>query len=166
MKTITLIIMVFTIGFNGNKTKTKISSHYDCFTTINDGRCTGSAYCSACSNCSRCAHCSNGGTCGVCSGSNSNSFYSTPKTKARKRTNSTIYYKPVSEVKEYYVNEVIITHKESINLRELPNTKSKIIEKISYGKSVVFIEKTGEWSRVKVQETGSVGYVFSNLLNF
>lgn len=31
-----------------------------------DGRCTGSAYCTACSNCSRCGHCSGGGTCGVC----------------------------------------------------------------------------------------------------
>ena len=42
--------------------KTIASSCHD-----GEGRCTGSAYCSACKNCSRCAHCSSGGSCGVCS---------------------------------------------------------------------------------------------------
>ena len=146
----------------------KITSKYNCTKLAeNKGRCTGSAYCSACSNCSRCAHCSNGGTCGVCSGSSSNSSYTIPKIKKKvKTTTSTYYYEPVQETKVYYENESITIYSETINLREKPSTKSIIIEKISYGDTVIFIEKTGEWSKIKVEGTGSIGFVFSKLLNF
>lgn len=54
-----------------------------------NGKCTGSANCSACSNCSRCGHCKSGGTCGVCnSGSSKQSFYAnnyTPKKTSTKK---------------------------------------------------------------------------------
>lgn len=165
MKTITLIIMLFTIGFSGNKPKSRISSNYDCSIIINNGRCTGSAYCSACSNCSRCAHCSNGGTCGVCRGSSSNNFYSAPKKRTTKRLNTTNYYKPVQESRIFYANEEIIIYKEKINLRELPSTESKIIERVSYGQTVIFIQEIKDWSKVKVEETGTIGYIYSKLLN-
>lgn len=147
----------------------KVTSKYNCTKIIeNEGRCTGSAYCSACSNCSRCAHCSNGGTCGVCSPTSSNSYYNnTPKTRKRyKTTTSTHYYEPVEETRVYYENESISIYSETINLREKPNTKSIILEKLSYGDTVIFIEKTGEWSKIKVEETGTIGFVFSKLLNF
>ncbi|WP_433811397.1 hypothetical protein [Flavobacterium johnsoniae] len=60
-----------------------------------EGRCTGSAYCSACSNCSRCAHCSSGGSCGVCAS------YSAPVKPAvtrsvRKRAEGGVAKKPAS----------------------------------------------------------------------
>ena len=144
----------------------KVTSKYNCARIVEvEGRCTGSAYCSACSSCSRCAHCSNGGTCGVCSSSSSYSSYSTPKAKKKSKA-STYYYKPIKETKVYYENEFITIYAEAINLREKPNTQSIILEKLGYGDAVVFIEKNGEWSKVKVEETGTIGFVFSKLLNF
>jgi hypothetical protein len=169
MKTLSILILTMLTFYFSDITEKKITSKYNCTKIIeNEGRCSGSSYCSACSNCSRCAHCSNGGTCGVCSGSSSNSFYTTtPKAKKKvKITTSTYYYEPVQETTVYYENESITIYSETINLREEPNTKSIILEKLSYGDTVVFIEKTGEWSKIKVEETGTIGFVFSKLLNF
>lgn len=79
---------------------------------------------------------------------------------------SSYYYAPVESTKVYYEGESITIHSETINLREKPSTKSIILEKLNYGETVVFIEKTGEWSKIKVEETGTIGFVFSKLLNF
>ncbi|PJJ07034.1 SH3 domain-containing protein [Flavobacterium sp. 1] len=166
MKTLCILILTMLTFYFSDTSEKKITSKYNCTKIVkNGGRCTGSVYCSACSNCSRCAHCSNGGTCGVCSSSSSNSSYTTPKPKRKTKT-STYYYEPVQETKVYYENESITIYSETINLREKPSTKSIILEKLSYGDTVVFIEKTGEWSKIKVEETGTIGFVFSKLLNF
>lgn len=163
MKTITLIIVFLSIAFGGINTKAKITSHFSCAAIENDGRCTGSSSCSACSNCSRCAHCSNGGSCGVCSGS-SNSFYSS-KPKRKSKSNNSNYYAVPKESKIYYENETITIYIEIINVREKPTTKSKVIQQLSYGDEILFIQKEGEWSKVKVDETGEIGYVLTKLLN-
>jgi hypothetical protein len=166
MKTLCILILTMLTFYFSDISKKKITSKYNCTKIVkNEGRCTGSAYCSACSNCSRCAHCSNGGSCGVCSSSSSNSSYTSPKTKRKTKT-STYYYEPVQEIKVYYENESITIYSETINLREKPTAKSIILEKLNYGDTVVFIEKTGEWSKIKVEETGTIGFVFSKLLNF
>lgn len=162
MKTITLLILMLTVGIIGNKRKTMISSNYDCSSTINNGRCTGSAYCSACKNCSRCAHCSNGGSCGVCSGSSSNDYYS----KTKKKAYEINYYKSTPKSRTYYKDEKIIISKEKINLRELPSSKSKIIEVLNNGQTVTFIQDVGDWYQVKVERTGTIGYIYSKLLNY
>jgi uncharacterized protein YgiM (DUF1202 family) len=165
MKTITLIIMLLTVGYNSNNIKTKISSHYNCPTLVDDGRCTGSASCSVCSNCSRCGHCSNGGSCGVCSSSSSNNFY-TPRPKRKSRsTTSTYYYTAPKQSKIYYENETIIIYTKLINVREKPTTKSKVLEQLSYADEVLFIQKEGEWSKIQVKGTTTIGYVLTKLLN-
>jgi hypothetical protein len=166
VKTLCILILTIVAFYFSDITENKITSKYNCVKILkNEGRCTGSAYCSACSDCSRCAHCSNGGSCGVCSGSSPNNSYTTPKIKRKVKT-STSYYEPIQETEVYYENESITIYSETINLREKPSTKSLILEKLSYGNTVVFIEKTGEWSKIKVEETGTIGFVFSKLLNF
>lgn len=167
----TLVVLIFTIlTFYSSNTKEekKITSHYNCLKIVeNEGRCTGSAYCSACSNCSRCGHCSSGGSCGVCSSTSSNKINTSPKINKRQKTSSSSYhYGSVESTKVHYEGESITIYSEAINLREKPNTKSKILEKLSHGDAVIFIEKTGDWSKIKVEETGTVGFVFSKLLNF
>jgi hypothetical protein len=167
MKTLSVLILAILTFYTSEIKKDKIGSKYNCTRIIeNKGRCTGSAYCSTCSNCSRCAHCSNGGTCGVCSSPSSNSSYTTTS-KAKKRVKSSAHhYEPVEETKTFYENESITIYSETINLRGKPSTKSIILEKLSYGDIIIFIEKTGEWSKIKVKETGTIGFVFSKLLNF
>lgn len=165
MKTIILIIVLFSLGYSSNNAKTKISSHYNCSTIVNDGRCTGSASCSVCTNCSRCAHCSNGGSCGVCGGGSSNSFYTSKPKRETRSTTPTYYYTAPKKSKVYYENETITIYTELINVREKSTTKSKVIEQLSYGNEVMFIQKEGEWSKVEVIETKTIGYILSKLLN-
>lgn len=119
-----------------------------------EGRCTGSAYCSACKNCSRCAHCSSGGSCGVCS---SNANYETTTTNNKK----TKYYKsPVSKsvVIYYHEDQVLITI-QNVNLRSGPSTEYEILKSLSKGTLVFFKEKKGDWALVKVMDTDRMGYV-------
>lgn len=161
MKTIIILLLTILAFFTSENNDTKITSKYNCEVLIKDkGRCTGSSSCSACRNCSRCGHCSNGGSCGVCAGSSSNTFYSTPSKKTKSNSN----YKPAVKTEVYYKNQSITIYKEKINLRKEPSTKSAIIEILSFGDTVFFIEKNGEWSKVKVKETGTVGYLYTNLL--
>ncbi|WP_333809260.1 SH3 domain-containing protein [Flavobacterium sp.] len=164
MKTITIIAFLLSVFYHSNDKKDFISSNYDCSTSYDEiGRCTGSAYCTACKNCSRCAHCSNGGTCGVCSGT-SNNFYSSEKKKSRKTTSTNYSNKLYTTKKYYYADEEITIYNDSINLREKPSTSSKILEKLSFGDKVIFIEKTGDWIKVKVEENENIGYLYSKIL--
>jgi len=128
--------------------------------------CSGSDYCSACKNCSGCAHCNSGGSCGVCKSSSSNNHYSTPKRKKNSARSKPVQYYQYTTSKTYNADEPITIYKELINLREKPNTKSEVLESLLYGDTVIFIEKKGEWSKVKVEKTGTVGFIFSKLLNF
>lgn len=158
-----LLILIMSTLYISNEGKYKITSKYNCPAAIEKkGRCTGSAYCTACSNCSRCAHCSNGGSCGVCSPSET---YYTTKTETKEKKNKSSYkIKPIPITKTYYKNESIIVYNQLINLREKPTTKSKIIQCLSTGDEVLFIESTDDWIKVKVKKTGLVGYIYSKLL--
>lgn len=163
MKTITIITIFLSVFYLSNDTKDIISSNYECSISNNEiGRCTGSAYCTACKNCSRCAHCSNGGSCGVCSGS-SNNFYSNEK-KAKKTSSTNYSNKAYTTKKYYYKDEVIVIYNDFVNLREKPSTSSKILEKLSFGDKVFFIEETGDWIKVKVKESENIGYLYSKIL--
>lgn len=149
-------------------------------TTSNEhnGRCTGSAYCSACSNCSRCAHCSAGGTCGVCAGSSSGrSFYSAPKkskkTSTKKSNNSYGFYssgnvlkaKKSNPIKTYNTNDekkiVVTAIPDVINIRNKPSIKARIVEKVHKKERLIIIQNLGNWLKIKVEKTGTVGFVFS-----
>jgi hypothetical protein len=159
MKSLLLILILLTAIGRENLKNDTISSKYSCLVnTMDGGRCTGSAYCTACRNCSRCAHCSNGGSCGVCGGGSSN--YSRPK----KTKQSSPSYEPLKTSRTYKENELIIIYNEVINLRKGPGLKYEIIEKLLLGDSVTIVKKDGEWLKVSVDKTGSVGYVYIKLL--
>lgn len=122
----------------------------------NEGRCTGSAYCTACSNCSRCAHCGSGGSCGVCS--SRNTYYAEPKKKATKTTYST------RSMLSAVSGDILQVSVATVNVRKGPGTKYGIIEKMAKGQEVVFHELLGNWAYVTVRSTGSKGYVYMKSL--
>lgn len=118
-----------------------------------EGRCTGSAYCSACKNCSRCAHCSNGGSCGVCS---SNATY---ETTTKKKVKPKSYKSVKLKNNNYYTIDQLLITTQNVNLRSGPSTDYEILQSLPKASLVYFKEKKGEWALVKVMETKRVGYV-------
>lgn len=174
MKTIlTLVMVVFSLAAT-SQTKTEKLLAACC--TKKEGRCTGSASCSACTNCSRCAHCSNGGSCGVCGGGSTQSFYKSKPRQAKKTTsrNSRVptrksYYdssttNDVTPVPDFEIQSLTTTT-ESVNLHGGPGTGFEILERVPESEIVMIIEQIGEWIQVQVQSTESVGYIFFKYLN-
>lgn len=140
-----------------------------------DGRCTGSAYCTACSNCSRCGHCSSGGTCGVCGGGSSESYSSgrssTKKRKTKKYTASDYYTssktnssKPqkiiIDEVNVDLSSNRYITGIATTNIYEKPSLNSKVVTRVYKNEKLIPLSKEGLWYKVKVKSSGKKGYVF------
>lgn len=138
-----------------------------------DGRCTGSAYCSACTSCSRCGHCGSGGTCGVCAGgSTKKSIYKIPSSNKKKSDNSkkstsskpnNSTTKKSSSEKPYnntYSYENYYAAQQIVNIYKGPGFKFEVIEKIKQGSQVTEISKTGNWLKVIVKKTGTEGYVY------
>lgn len=120
---------------------------------IEGGRCTGSAYCSACKNCSGCKHCAkNGGSCGVCSGGS-------PKTSTSYKSNSNSYSLSYKR-KTFSKGDFLIINSSNLNLREGPSTKYKILEKLTNKSTLILIENSGSWLKVKVKETETIGFVY------
>jgi hypothetical protein len=157
----TILFSIFTM-MSVNYSNGQVKSQLIASTCENRG-CTGSAYCSACKNCSGCAHCSSGGSCGVCSGGSSN--YNTSKPKKKSKTVSRFYSYDSPKVKiEYYENESITIQNEIINLRENPSVESKIIEQLTIGDLVVFLELEGDWIKVQVVKNEKTGYLFSKII--
>lgn len=143
--------------------------------SLHNGRCTGSANCTACSNCSRCGHCSSGGSCGVCRGSSSGrSFYSSSSRsrKSTKKKNSSTYTSSKSSginatSKSYNFSSgstILYVNTNRLNVRKSPSTKSEILEKVERYDELIYIETSGSWYKVKVEETGTVGYVYYSLV--
>jgi hypothetical protein len=140
------------------------------------GRCTGSSYCSACTNCSRCKHCNSGGSCGVCSGAsittNNNNYSNSSKKRnpvsnnINKKTYSTdnvdtleIDYLPNDTYSEYYLKTFIVSI-QTLNLRKGPGTNYGIMEKLSKYQELIFLAITGNWIKVLVKSTKSIGFVY------
>jgi hypothetical protein len=139
-----------------------------------DGRCTGSADCSACTNCSRCGHCSGGETCGVCGGGSSerssSSESSSRRSKSKKHKNSDSYkssksksHKPskihIDEVNVNINSPRYIAGISTTNIYEKPSFKSKVIEKVAKNTKLIQISKKDSWYKVQVKKGGKVGYV-------
>ncbi|MGS2738762.1 SH3 domain-containing protein [Sinomicrobium sp. M5D2P17] len=152
-----------------------------------EARCTGSAYCSACTNCSRCKHCNSGGSCGVCSGnyrrtqkrtySNNNSQtykrkYSTGSSSSNNSnfrnlnsitshssySKNNIYYLPNDTFSKYYLKTLIV-NTETLNLRSGPGTSYPVIEKLTKGQKLTFLAMTGNWVKVNVKSTKTIGFI-------
>lgn len=134
-----------------------------------DGRCTGSAYCSACSNCSRCGHCGGGGTCGKCtgksSGSNSSSGSSSKKRKSEKHKTSKSKSTKPPKVRIDRVNININSNNRyfagvaGVSIYERPSEKSKILINVTRNDRLIKLQEMKDWYRVKVESSGKTGYV-------
>lgn len=143
MKTLLFSIVLTIAGYFGFTN----SSHFISFFT--ERGCSGSAYCSACTNCSGCRHCAKeGGSCGACnsnlkrrvrSKSSSNSLRSAPKIEA------------LSFKSKLYTTA-------NLNLRSGPGTHYKIVERLSKNEPLEYLETTGSWIKIKVIQSGNVGY--------
>ncbi|QLC64857.1 SH3 domain-containing protein [Flavobacterium sp. LPB0248] len=144
-----------------------------------EGRCTGSAYCSACSNCSRCAHCSNGGSCGVCASYSPPVRYTAaPKATKSRTVNPSAKSAAVSFTsepsvksktkKEAVAKKAVITYSpedmlavnvENLKLREGPGNEYNVIENLKKYVILMVIAIDGEWLQVKGIQSGNFGYV-------
>ncbi len=141
-----------------------------------DGRCTGSAYCSACTNCSRCGHCGSGGTCGVCGGgsSESSSSYGSTSRKSRhkKRKTSTDYSisRAKSKPEKVTIDEVninigtnnryLVGVGAATTIYEKPAFKSNVVAIVTRNAKLIRLSKKGEWYMVQVKSSGKKGYVY------
>jgi hypothetical protein len=141
-----------------------------------DGRCTGSAYCTACTNCtncSRCGHCGSGGTCGVCSGSSSGrssssgSSYKKSKPKKDKTSSSYTSSKHNSgKVPKVELNVNVNSNNRylagigKVNIYEKRSSTSKIVVTVTKNAKLIQLSKEGLWYKVQVKASGKKGYVY------
>lgn len=141
------------------------------------GRCTGSAYCSACTNCSRCAHCGSGGTCGVCdrrSSSQNNTPAKTYKRYATKKYTTSPSDKSVSRqtiqntsdsIDQQDTKDILTVNKAFISIRKKASINAFVIEKVRKNTRLIKLKTLIYWYLVKVEKTGTIGYVYKKDLN-
>ncbi len=137
-----------------------------------DGRCTGSAYCTACTNCSRCGHCGSGGTC-VCSGNSpgrSSSSETHKKSKPKKHKTSESYTSSKEASKKspkielnvnVNSNNRYIAGINGTKIYEKPSFKSDVVTTVSKNAKLIQLSKQGSWIKVKVKSNGKIGYIDS-----
>lgn len=143
-----------------------------------DGRCTGSAYCSACTNCSRCGHCGSGGTCGVCGGgspgSNPSSGSASGKGRYGKRKSSNDYYSVLktesrtgrvaatdeANIHTGTANRYLTGVVAAITIYEKPAFKSNVVAIVTRNAKIIQLSRKGEWYKVQVESSGKKGYVY------
>jgi uncharacterized protein YgiM (DUF1202 family) len=163
-KVVFVVVILISTGSFAQKTSEKLIA--SCC-AAREGRCTGSASCSACSNCSRCGHCNSGGTCGVCSSSTrSTYYYAAPKIPKKKKvryatdySTSSAYSNQNAGADTHYDEDGIFSVTTTVNLRKGPSTEFEVIEVLSTGTIVIFKEREGDWAKVEIYRTGSIGYV-------
>jgi len=146
-----------------------------------NGRCTGSAYCTACSNCSRCGHCGSGGTCGVCSGSSSgrsSSTYNYYSSKKRKSTSSksktsnfstpTTFYsaKKKTAVYQYksgdflYDENLLYVVYQTVNIRKGAGKEFPVLKKVKKNTKLILLSEKGDWYKIRVYDSNVEGFVY------
>ena len=147
-----------------------------------DGRCTGSAYCTACTNCSRCGHCGSGGTCGVCSGTSSGRSSSNSGNSSRKKRksshsesytssgNSSLgFYSSTRKKTPIYHYETnaslaednfLYTVYKSVNIRIGAGKNYPIVETVKKNTKLIFLYEKNDWYKVKVVDSKKEGYVY------
>ena len=117
------------------------------------GKCTGSASCTACKNCSRCAYCSNGGSCGVCSKRTEIQTF-VPKTATK---NSSLHI--VTTEKKTTSHSLFYAANTALNLRKEPVATSAVVEVVKRNGRLIHLATMKDWVKVRVEESGNVGYV-------
>lgn len=154
--------VLFPLQIVGQHPLTILSPHME-----EAARCTGSASCRACTNCSRCAHCSNGGSCGVCArGTNPiRSTSSTNRNESARITNSTLRnftLRNESESNDFLKAFVITTN--LLNLRYGPGSNYSVKSKLTPNQKIFYLAKTGDWVKVRVNDSGLEGFVHSHYI--
>lgn len=166
MKNLFLLILVIFSKYSFSQNDKLIASC--CSTT--EGRCTGSAYCSACKNCSGCAYCNSGGSCGVCSGgkrgtSTSAGYGTSNKANSNRQTNkehTNNHNKQESPV--YTYKEMYVVTTEKLNVREDAGIGFAVVEALKKNDNVLKINTKGQWTKVKVVTSNTIGYVLSKYI--
>ncbi|MPT30700.1 MAG: SH3 domain-containing protein [Chryseobacterium sp.] len=132
-----------------------------------NGRCTGSAYCTACSNCSRCGHCGAGGTCGVCSNKGQRNIsitdYSAEKpntSKSYKASRKSGFQKTPNTFIDHSDITILTISERSTNIFEKPSFQSKVVENISKNEKLIQISKLDNWYKIKVKSSGKIGFIY------
>ena len=144
---LTLLLIYSTASSQTTNTKNLIAS---CCTETRG--CNGSDYCTACKNCTGCKHCAkNGGTCGVCSTRSTKTYSSSDDSDA-------VFV-------SYTKGDILYVVSKTLNLREKPSSKGKIIEVLSKDTQFEFIEVSNTWLKVKVIETNTIGYVYAKYVS-
>ncbi len=164
-KLIPFIILAFSLFLQHSCVKANDSIGHD-------GRCTGSANCTACTNCSRCGHCGSGGTCGVCSGSSSGRSTSSgthKKSKPKKHKTSDSYKSSKSTTSKtpkielnvnLNSNNRYIAGISGTNIYEQPSFKSKIVTTVTKNAKLIQLSKQGSWYKVQVKPSGEKGFIY------
>lgn len=128
------------------------------------GKCVGSVYCTACTTCNYCAHCNSGGSCGVC-GKRARTYYPNQRNKTYKKSqnNSEISIQKNSHSSTYITNEYYVVIQKT-SLRILPDSQSKVLERLDVNGLVQMIECFSEKYWCKVSLNDEVGWVKKHLL--
>lgn len=166
MKNILIISFLLILGLKGYGQDNNITA--SCCDS-KESRCTGSASCSACTNCSKCGYCNNGGSCGVCSGRKTNTYNNNNNSNFshKKHSYPTIenvnfkdngYHLPDDVFSEYYLNTLLVIS-ETLNLRTGPDTKYSIVEQLKQNQQLTFRAMKGDWIKVLVKSSNTIGYV-------
>ena len=129
-----------------------------------EGRCTGSAYCTACKNCSRCGYCNSGGSCGVC-GKRAQTY---PTKKKKKRTVNKNYNNinlpSSSSYQSNYLTEdiYVLTHKTS--LRQSATSQSVVLKRLAINDIIQMLDGVSNKYWCKVIFKGEIGWIKKHLL--
>ncbi|WP_294240308.1 SH3 domain-containing protein [Chryseobacterium sp. sg2396] len=134
-----------------------------------DGRCTGSAPCSACTTCSRCGHCGSGGSCGACTGkssgrsSSSGSSSKIHKSEKHKAPKAKSNKPPKVRVDQVNINinsgNMYFAHVAAVRIYTQPSDKSKAILTVTKNNRLIKLQELKDWYKVKVEPEGITGYV-------
>lgn len=152
-----LVITSFTFAQNTSISSSPVGKE--------EGRCTGSSYCSACSTCNYCKYCNGGGSCGVCSSSGSSSTTSSSHTTGNstllRKSNS--YYLTNDPSSAYYLKTLLVTAN-NLNLRNGPGSNYSVLRSLSINQELVFLAMTGKWVKVKMKEEDVTGFIHSDFV--
>jgi hypothetical protein len=144
------LFLVLLLSFSTSNSQTTNTKNLIASCCTESRGCNGSSYCTACKNCTGCKYCAkNGGTCGVCSN------------QYRKTNSNTYTAKEITYVKG---NKLYVVSK-TLNLRETPDSKSRIIEVLSKNTQLKFFKISNSWLKVKVIKTNNIGYVYAKYVN-
>lgn len=149
------LFLLLSLSYLTNNSQTKATKNLMASCCTESRGCNGSAYCSACKNCTGCRHCAkNGGTCGVCSTQYTNTYSS------KNNNSKTSIRNKIS----YTIGDDLYVVSKTLNLREKPNSKSKIVEVLSKNTQLEFLKVSGSWLKVKVLKTNNIGYVYARYI--